>query len=63
MQVIYLDELRDLTNQSIALGTLTLVVESPKQASVKARTKLLTTKLIPGKFDQIYLVFPLSLLS
>ncbi|MEA5515994.1 DUF2887 domain-containing protein [Nodularia sp. UHCC 0506] len=49
MQVIYLDELRDLTNQSIGLGTLTLVVESPEQASVKARSLIERSRQVPDE--------------
>lgn len=38
VQVIYLDELKDFAHQSIGLGTLTLLVEPPEVASVKARS-------------------------
>ncbi|MEA5515999.1 Rpn family recombination-promoting nuclease/putative transposase [Nodularia sp. UHCC 0506] len=49
VQVIYLDELRDLTNQSIGLGTLTLVVEPPEQASVKARSLIERSRQVPDE--------------
>ncbi|MBW4557464.1 MAG: Rpn family recombination-promoting nuclease/putative transposase [Trichormus sp. ATA11-4-KO1] len=49
VQVIYLDELRDLTNQSIGLGTLTLVVEPPEQASVKARSLIDRSRQVPDE--------------
>lgn len=49
VQVIYLDELRDLTNQSIGLGTLTLVVEPPEQASLKARSLIDRSRQVPDE--------------
>lgn len=49
VQIIYLDELRDFTNQSIGLGTLTLVVEPLEQASVKARSLIDRSRQVPDE--------------